>query len=41
MVDKEVVHPEDMEKAGLREVLDVGSGVKGGIEKDSVVWATR
>lgn len=41
MVDKEAVHPEDKEKAGLQEVLDVGSGVKGGIEKDSVVWATR
>ena len=41
MVDKEVVHPEDKEKAGLHEVLDVGSGVKGGTEKDSVVWATR
>ena len=41
MVDKEVVCPEDVEKAGLREAFNVESGIQGGIKKDSVVWATR
>lgn len=41
MVDKEVVCPEDVEKTGLREAFKVNSGIKGGIKKDSVVWATR